>query len=265
MSNENVDCLKKEITSLNKQLILLGEARNKEILDLQRRFADQIRELQRSKGLDNTDEIKNLNKKITDLEGVLASKDQEINNLKSKNIDLEKKLKDEVEKNNRNSVLLEKSHTDLLKAQFEAAEAKKIADESSNKSNNIDYEGLLKPFEDQLEKLKEVITKQNAEIVGLRNLVHEECTERMRLQKQINQQQQTNVQQPINQQNQNIQHQQASQQIQDKQQNILQQQRDQLGSRNNRTRGQIGRFGGSKPQSKICYSQLSRNTYKLYH
>ena len=197
MSDQNVSSLKKEITSLNRQLLLLGEARNKEILDLQRRFSEQLRELKRSKGLDNTDEIANLNKKVLDLENNLASKDKKVSNLeddlaskdkeiqklKSINLDLQDKLKVANDKNEKTSFLLEKARIDTLKAQSEAEEAKKLADEAAARNDDVDYEELLRPFEEQLEQLKEIITKQNSEIVGLRKLVHEECVERMRLQK----------------------------------------------------------------------------------
>lgn len=254
MSGQDINSLKQEITSLNKQLVLLGEARNKEILDLQRRFADQIRELQRSKGLDSVDEINNLNKKVEDLESALALKDKEIQNLKSANIDLEKKLKEATEKNEKTSLLLEKARIDALKAQSEAAEAKKLADEANSKNEEIDYEELLKPFEEQLEKLKEVITKQNAEIVGLRNLVHEECTERMRLQKQLGIFQQTNQQQN-NQQQQNETQVQPNNQQQQREQNLI----------NSRGKGRGGRTGGSRPESKISMTQPNRSASKLNH
>lgn len=255
MSDKDIDSLKKEITSLNKQLVLLGEARNKEILDLQRRFADQIRELQRSKGLDSVDEIENLSKKIEELESALVLKENEIQNIKLANTELEKKLKNATEQNERTSLLLEKARIDTLKAQSEAAEAKKMVDELNNKNTDVDYEELLKPFEDQLKKLKEIITKQNAEIVGLRNLVHEECTERMRLQKQINQQQVSQQSQQISQ---------TNQQDLQQQTNLQQQQREQAAIYN-RARIRSGRSGGSRLDSKIVITQPNRCTSKLYH
>ena len=168
----------KEIESLNRKLITLGEARNQEILDLQHRFAARLRELERQKGFENFEELKKLNEKITELEVTIAEKDKENLELKNENSELREKLKEAGKKQEDTSFLLEKARIDILKLQMEKQE--------TDNQPEIDYQELLKPLEDQLECLKAVIVQKQAEINRLQKLVHEECHERMRLQSLIN-------------------------------------------------------------------------------
>ncbi|OHS97301.1 SMC protein [Tritrichomonas foetus] len=165
----DIETYKKEIDSLNRQLVLLGEARNQEILDLQHRFADRIRELEKSKGFDKFDEITALKTKISELEAKVAAKETENQDLKNHNNELQKQLKEANESHEKTSFLLEKARIEILKTKSEAPP-------------EIDFEEMLKPLEDQLNMLKGVVTQKQAEIKRLQQLVHEECQERMRLQ-----------------------------------------------------------------------------------
>ena len=140
-----------------------------------------MRELQRSKGFDKEDDFNILVKKVGELEATIIKKDQEIDGLRMANIELEKKLKNEIDKHEKTSFLLEKSRIQLFQTQDELSQAKQLVEQQKNDS--VDMDEVLKPFEEQVDQLRQIITKQNTELVNLRQLVHEECAERMRLQK----------------------------------------------------------------------------------
>jgi chromosome segregation ATPase len=164
--------LKKENESLKRQLEQLAEARNREILDLQYNFANQLRELHKAKGLDKTEEIAGLNEKIHVLEVDLANERKENGTLKTAIGEVESKLK------------AADGHIRSLTQALETARAE-AQKPHSVPPPQIDFEQMLAPFEEQLENLRGCITQKQAEIKRLQGVVHQECAERLRLQSML--------------------------------------------------------------------------------
>jgi Tfp pilus assembly protein FimV len=160
--------LLKENESLKRQLELQANARNQEILDLQHHFADQLRVLQKQKGVDRSAEIFELQQHVSQLEKQLLTKEHENGILKEQVARLQQEVKKKEEENNG-------LHYSLERARIEAMTARE-AKESMN------YAELLAPLEEQLEGLTTIITQKQEEIAQLQKLVHKECEERIRLQ-----------------------------------------------------------------------------------
>lgn len=163
--------LKKENENLRKQLAQLGDARNREILDIQHNFAERIRELEKMKGLDREGEVQSLKEKIQSLERDLLKQKEE--NLEQKKTirDLENKLKESEIRREQISYSLEKARIDALKA---------ASQPPPEPAFNI--EEILSPLEEQVACLADVIAEKQEEINRLQKLVQEECEERVKLQ-----------------------------------------------------------------------------------
>jgi small-conductance mechanosensitive channel len=161
--------LRKENESLKRQLEQLAEARNREILDLQHNFANQLRELEKTKGLDRTEEIAGLNQRIRQLESELANEKKDNASLKNTVSQLEGKLK---------------SAECQIKCLSDSLETARMEAQKTRPAQPppIDFEAMLAPFEEQLENLRLCLTQKQTEIKRLQGVVHQECAERLRLQ-----------------------------------------------------------------------------------
>ena len=173
--------LERENANLRKQLAILADARNQEVLDLQHHFAERIRQLEAMKGLDKSAELEALNGKIVEMEGELLRRKEENTELRQKAEELEKKVKELERKLKETEKSKEDMHYWLEKAKADALKAAQVERARSDPAINIDE--LLMVFEEQMAALTEVVTQKQEEIKRLQKLVHKECEERVRLQK----------------------------------------------------------------------------------
>jgi chromosome segregation ATPase len=160
--------LARENESLKRQLEQLADARNREIMDLQHHFEEQLRELERLKGVDKGPEISAFKDRISQLEPGLTKQTRENAALKQQVTRLQSELKERDQTNQSLTVALDRARIDVLKA--------------TERRPEVNYEDLLAPLEEQLESLTTVITQKQDEINRLKKLVHKECEERIRLQ-----------------------------------------------------------------------------------
>lgn len=166
--------LAKENASLRKQLELLAEARNQEVLDLQHHFAQRIKELEKLKGLDRSAEIEALNAKIIELEGDRVKQKEENIQLTQTVKELERKLKEAEQSKEDMSYALERARIQAMQA------AAKPPPPPPQPEINIDE--IFASFEEQMAELADVIAQKQEEINRLQKLVHDECQERVKLQ-----------------------------------------------------------------------------------
>ena len=162
--------LAKENANLRRQLDLLAEARNQEVLDLQHHFAERIKELERLKGLDKSAEVEALNAKIIELERESVKQKEEIIQLRQTVKELEGKLRD-----------AEKSK-DEMEYSLERARIQAMQAAAKPKTPEINIDEIFASFEEQMEGLADVIAQKQEEINRLQKLVHDECQERVKLQ-----------------------------------------------------------------------------------
>jgi chromosome segregation ATPase len=160
--------LERENEALKRQLQTQADARNQEILDLQHHFADQLREIERMKGVNNPDEIGALKQRFRQLEERVSEQTAESAALKAQLAKLQADAKRQAEETDSLQYSLERARLEILKA--------------TPAQQAVNYEELLAPLEEQLAGLTAIIADKQAEIVRLQKLVHKECQERLRLQ-----------------------------------------------------------------------------------
>lgn len=165
--------LAKENASLRKQLELLAEARNQEVLDLQHHFAQRIKELEKLKGLDRSAEIEALNAKIIELEGDRVKQKEENIQLTQTVKELERKLKEAEQSKEDMSYALERARIQAMQA---------AAKPPPPPQPEINIDEIFASFEEQMAELADVIAQKQEEINRLQKLVHDECQERVKLQ-----------------------------------------------------------------------------------
>lgn len=180
--SSQLELLLSENEKLKKTIQELGEARNKEILDLQDIFSKKLREASSKNG---SEEIKSLNNGLNDMKSKITEIEKRNKELLEENDALKQQIKKLTlseksliaDKNYLNSKINELKES--LSAQQQSAQTPQL------KTLENDFDEMLKPFEEQIESLAILVQQKQNEIERLKCIIKEGCEERVRLQSRL--------------------------------------------------------------------------------
>lgn len=140
----SVQALQLEIQRLNEQIDKIGEARNQEVLDLQKSFAERIREMEKLNGKQFIEENEQLKQKLKEASDTIKTQHDEIIELKRQIRIHETNARDAMERE------------DSLTSQLE--QARIAVNNYQRPTSQTDISKLIESMEEQLVTLANIIT-----------------------------------------------------------------------------------------------------------